>query len=266
MKKMWLNIGAVFLCVCVILAGMLIFNTQRKKEAKRNESASYSYSRKMAREDKNSFNTENSRLDAFGDSIVHGYNGSDDKVMYNPYIKIVATSFGMSLDNHAINQATVSGNADKDIYKQIEKANLKYTDYVYISAGVNDYYAKARLTTVKNKLQSEIDLIRKKNKTVKILAALPLPAYKTAGQTTLGTGDAYNAANSLGLNLSDYCDALMEVYSKNNIPVLDYRGAQPWNISDFKTATIDGIHPTEKSHEKLAKKVISFFRVNIKKE
>lgn len=215
-----------------------------------------------------SYNTEarnvlnGKNLIALGDSITHGYNGSDTSTMPSPYPNEAANRIGFNLTNVAVNQATISGSETKDLSVQVAGSDFSKFNYVILALGVNDYFANADIELVKTKLRVNLDIMFSANAELWMYGLLPLPSYRAKNGNDMVDGYAYDIANGIGKTLSDYCDEIKNIYNDYQIPVLDWREQLPINDRNFSTVTIDRIHPTVQTHIRLGQRVAEFISRN----
>lgn len=136
---------------------------------------------------------------------------------------------------------------------------------VYIAAGTNDLTQNVPLgsigswtqtsfdrTTFYGAYRSTIDFILGNNPGIRIFLATPL--QRNAHGYTIDT------ANSIGLKLQDYRNAVKAVGELYSIPVIDMYAISGLTRLTLGFYTVDGLHPNEAGFEQLSRVAVAQIR------
>lgn len=170
------------------------------------------------------------RICALGDSIFEGYLVGGKSLIYDLQGK------GYDIDNYGVNGLTT----DEVLYAI---NNLMSYDLYFILIGLNDFYNGRSLDYVLKNINKIIEKL--KSLAGKIIVITPYPtsfknldeAYKSFINFNSVNNKIENLDKTLKENAKDYKVVSFYDYAKEN------------NIEDD---LIDGIHPNERLHEKLA--------------
>ena len=119
---------------------------------------------------------------AFGDSIMKGYT-PDNTISVNPWIDIVSTELGFNnITNRAMGGAgfTISNNS---LISKVTGQILNTRDFIFISAGTNDYYYCARSSTFESSVEEVFNYIDA-NKAEKTKVIIITPINRTSNAAT----------------------------------------------------------------------------------
>ncbi|MBJ7694942.1 hypothetical protein C6P08_07290 [Weissella confusa] len=160
---------------------------------------------------------------ALGDSLSVGYDGMSTVPSWSVNLANNMT-FDQLYNNHAHSGSQIAGSTSsaepvhftKTVSQVINDANFKAEKQpiVMIELGVNDLnYSSNNLRYVQERLSKNIRTLRTANKDVVIYGILPFANY---------LGGDFNTIHSGGYSFNQLTDALAEVYTSFNIPVLDW--------------------------------------------
>ena len=202
------------------------------------------------------------KLAFLGDSITECEGG---------YVDIVAKEFGANALNYGIGGTCI---AKQDIKMEIPRYNKDFlsrlndidvsSDILFVFGGVNDYgHGEAAFGDASDK--SDYTFCGAVNKIVKVLLdkfgqdklcfILPYKTYQC------------DKPNKHDKTLKDYVYLLKRVLDKNNIDYINlYEDVFNQPLSDKEEEFImDGLHPTLRGHQVIAKKVIEYLNKKLSK-
>lgn len=203
--------------------------------------------------------TAGKKIVTFGDSITwyDGHHQSDVTVNgYQYYLRkmgLMVTNLGVDGAKLALREGT-----QEDIVESVNATDCSEYDYVMIAGGTNDYGGGGPrplgalangdydISTVYGALQRMIEKIYTDRKDVKLFFVTPL-------QRTDMT-----AANSQGLVLADYCEAIRITAARYAVPVLDFQRMSGLSAVNIGTLTIDGLHPNNAGYAFVSNKLMKF--------
>lgn len=197
---------------------------------------------------------------AFGDSITYGVDAYMGVQMEYPYSRLVADNLSLySYSNMGVNGATFCKNSLNRhcMTDTILSYNTK-ADIISVMLGVNDYSVSLPLGKMGDKTNSTIYgslyLIAEHLTTTQEDAFIFfMTPYKCKNHKT---NNGYN------YNLEDVANAIKEVASEYNIPVLDMFNEGKFELEMYN-ATSDGLHPSpEFIAEYTAPQIEAFIRQN----
>jgi lysophospholipase L1-like esterase len=158
--------------------------------------------------------------------------------------------------NYNLIGAGVGGNKVYDLYLRMDEDVLaKGPDVVVIFIGVNDVWHKQTLgaATDANEFEANYEAIIKK---------LQASGCKIIMCTPAVIGEKTNGSNDLDSDLNKYCDIILELAQKNELPFLNMRQAfltnNLTNNPQDKYAgilTTDGVHLNEAGNQLVAEEI-----------
>lgn len=170
------------------------------------------------------------RICALGDSIFEGYLVGGKSLIY--YLQ----GKGYDIDNYGVNGLTT----DEVLYAI---NNLMSYDLYFILIGLNDFYNGRSLDYVLKNINKIIEKL--KSLAGKIIVITPYPTSFKSLDEAYKSFINFNSVNNKIENL----DKTLKENAKDYKVVSFYDYAKENNIEDD---LIDGIHPNERLHEKLA--------------
>lgn len=182
---------------------------------------------------------------AFGDSIMKGYL-PDGTISSNPWINIVSSELNFSnITNRAIGGAGFTINSNS-IMSQVNEQILNTRDFIFISAGTNDYNYCARSSTFESSVEEVFNYIDA-NKAEKTKVIVITPTNRTLDATT------YNS-----LPLSWYRNCLTELALKHGYSVIDGSTIGfTSKVGNYQNLTMsDGLHPTDLGYKIYANHIL----------
>ncbi len=214
------------------------------------------------------------KITFLGDSITFGY-ALDDK--NKKYTTLVCNKLSAKEVNHGITGTLIArsglnltdGNAFLDRLHLLEGAEI-----AVIFGGTNDYFWTSEPIYPKDRdnkdskyfinAVEEICEFCKKRPSTKFLIVTPYPHHGIGNYYggTIWSWDGRsehdtNELNIEGHKLEDYVDVLVEYAHKYDIPVLNLHKNFDF---DWKLHTVDGCHPNEEGHRRIADKVFERLR------
>ena len=198
---------------------------------------------------------------ALGDSLSVGYDGMSTMPSWSVNLANNMT-FDQLYNNHAHSGSQIAGSTSsaepvhftKTVSQVINDANFKAEKQpiVMIELGVNDLnYSSNNLRYVQERLSKNIRTLRTANKDVVIYGILPFANY---------LGGDFNTIHSGGYSFNQLTDALAEVYTSFNIPVLDW---VDYDIDRSPDALGDKtVHPTASTYARMSEIVAEFLDKN----
>ena len=205
---------------------------------------------------------------AFGDSITYGADYSNDYAqMSNAYPELVANALNLkSFYNYGVSGATLASNELNlgCISNNVLTSTTTY-DIISVMGGVNDYNRNLPLGSVEDKDNTTI--YGALNVIAEYLTENFANSYIffiTPYKAIIG-GKHYLTNNTQGYNLRDVADAVKEVASNYDLPVLDL-----FNDGQFENEMYnfnsDGIHPSQEFVQKYtAPQITQFIKNNYSK-
>lgn len=202
---------------------------------------------------------------AFGDSITYGADNTRNySAMDFPYPALVAESLDLaSVSNRGISGSTLCRN-DFNLVCMTDMI-LSYTDQaniISVMLGVNDYNRSLPLGDIDDKtnetVYGSLNLIAEHLTTTQEDAFV---FFMTPYKCKVGT-KSYKDPNAAGYVLEDVVNAVKEVASKYNIPVLDMFNEGQYELEMYNYGS-DGIHPSQEFvREYTAPQIAEFIRQN----
>ena len=204
-----------------------------------------------------------------GDSITEGIGASAPEKCYvsmfekNANLK-AALNYGIG-GTRIASQKFQSENTiwDKNFISRVDEME-KDVDAVIVFGGTNDFgHGDAPLGCFEDRKSDTFygachELITKLiNKYPSTPIVIMTPLHR------IGENASFAREIPKNLSLADYVDVLREVAEYYSIPVLDLfasSGMQPNVAVQNETYFTDGLHPNDKGHEHIAKKLESFFK------
>lgn len=215
-------------------------------------------------------NSKTKKLIFNGDSISAGF--TTIGTVIKPYPQQLAEYFGMELHNYSIGGSTISewgteGTMPQDRTPIVSRYNdMIDGDIVVIAGGTNDWhYGWCPMGTMEDRVNTTfygamhnlcLGLLSK-YKGKLIVFCTPIKRRKNDNTPSP------NATNPYGYTLKQWCDVIKEVCDYYSIPVLDLYSESMINphIEEQKALLInDGVHPSQKGHDVIARRIIGFFK------
>lgn len=184
---------------------------------------------------------------AFGTSITY-YSDKNNNV---GYIELLSKELELNsyINCGADGQAVASGTRNGDgIVSKILSTDISTYDLVTMEVGTNDFRLDVPLgnlggigdaefdtTTFYGALRKSIEYIRENNKTCQILICTPLQRDNS--------GYDVNFANSKGLKLINYVNAIENIAEMYSLNLVDLYRRSGITKSNLDTVTTDGLHP-----------------------
>lgn len=188
-------------------------------------------------------NLTNKTVVTLGDSVTRGFDGSIN-LRYN-YPQYLAKYYNCRVYNNGINSATIY----ETLEKEIEKIKDKKYDVIVLMIGTNDYgHLDVPLVRVISKLTRLVHQLIGEHHEANIYAVLPLPRF----DEDKNASDVIRYSN---YTFNELLDGLTEVYSKFQIPFIDWRKYHSEFITDsnYKNMYQDQhVHPNAYAYRKLA--------------
>lgn len=184
---------------------------------------------------------------AFGDSITFGadYTRNYSPMDY-PYPALVAESLELfSVTNKAVSGATLCTNS-MNLVCMTDRilAHTEQADIISVMLGVNDYNRSLPLGDIDDKTKDTVygslNLIAEHFTTTQEDAFI---FFMTPYKCKVGSR-TYEDKNDAGYVLEDVANAVKEVASKYNIPVLDMFNEGRYELEMYNYGS-DGIHPSQ---------------------
>ncbi|MBZ5985951.1 SGNH/GDSL hydrolase family protein [Leuconostoc gelidum] len=202
---------------------------------------------------------------ALGDSITAGY--VPNASLNGGWPTILSRNVGITVYNEGVSSATIqNGGANDSISFVNRSATIDFSraNDVVIFGGTNDFAQNLPIGNISdntsNSLYGSMNIIFSNiytsNPNAKVYIVLPMwRARITGGNVDVGT-----TANSIGLLLKDYCEALKNVANKYNVPYLDaYHNMGINNINSANWLS-DGLHPNDVGYAHLANLIGNFVK------
>jgi lysophospholipase L1-like esterase len=200
--------------------------------------------------------TNNNAIAALGDSVTRGYDGFHNLKYNYPYY--LSQQLRIPVDNWGINGATIWSDLATEI------AEIQHHSYntIIIMIGTNDYgHNNVNLNQVTTRFFNLLAQLKQDHPDANIYGILPLPRY-----------DHQQNASEV-VRLADYTfnnllNALYQVYTAQQIPVLDWRQSCPEFITDnnyMDRYQDQHVHPTAQTYRQLAQYINNFMNNNKKR-
>jgi len=177
--------------------------------------------------------TDSKTIVFFGDSLTAGYGLEDVNEAFPGLIqeKIKALGLDYTVVNSGISGETTSGGKNRIDWVLNEEPAI-----FILELGANDGLRGVPLDQSKANLQTIIDAVKSKYpKTIIVLAGMQIPP---------NMGETYTTA---------FKNMFPDLAKKNNLPLIPFLLEDVGGVADLNQK--DGIHPTKKGHEILAKNV-----------
>ncbi|MCM8711386.1 SGNH/GDSL hydrolase family protein [Clostridium sp. SYSU_GA19001] len=186
---------------------------------------------------------------ALGDNITA-------KNSYQSRVKLSCSMANVTTDADA-------GRLMGDAANNINSDKLKDIDIVTVFAGTSDYSLNTPLGTIGDNENSNTFygsvhktikkiLDSKEDVTIVFFTPLKRGAYKNY--------PVYPGANSAGVKLEDYVQAIKDVCKSYNILVLDLFNNSGINENNIKNYTIDNLHLNEAGSQRIIKQISDYFK------
>lgn len=149
---------------------------------------------------------------------------------------------------------SILGQQMRTMADRVTSVNLAKVDLVTVFGGANDYALGKSLGTIADNkntntfygnIQMVIDKIKTANPKVEIVFMTPTKSGK------FKYIPVYPAANSSGLKLEQYVQAIKDVCSKNSVKVIDLFNLSGIDQSNLSVYTKDNLHPNEAGSKKI---------------
>lgn len=211
---------------------------------------------------------EGKTINFLGDSITEGAGATSPDYFYWKQIadKTGAICNGYGISGTRIAKQKVKDDAawddgDKSFNTRVDAMD-KNADIVIVFGGTNDYgHGDAAMGDINS--EDEYTFYGAMNKLCENLI-IKFPTSKIVFMTPMHRTDENNVFNERGLRnvagLSGYVDAIKEVCYKYGLPVIDLFGELGINPNFgemYKVYTVDGLHPNNLGHERVADFVIA---------
>jgi lysophospholipase L1-like esterase len=185
---------------------------------------------------------------AVGDSITMGTTLSyakraNDYLQYQTFTNLGVGGTSMALRGGAYADYDTHSFVSQATQPHFYETNYNFADYnlLTIAYGTNDWGTNVPLGTIDSTLNTEfygamnvgISSIYAANPKINLMFLTPI--YRN---------NAATATNANGLKLRDYCEAILGIGEKYNIPVIDSYKLSGFNQVTCQTLLSDGIHPT----------------------
>lgn len=182
---------------------------------------------------KNNANNSTKKIVFFGDSLTAGY-GLED--VDDAYPSIIQTKIDSLQLKYTVINSGISGETTAGGKNRINWVLNQKPDVFVLELGANDGLRGLPLQETRNNLQFMIDVLQKKYPDCKIvLAGMQIPPNMGQDYTT------------------GFKNIFPELAQKNNISLIPFLLENVGGVPELNQA--DGIHPTKKGHQILAKNV-----------
>ncbi len=198
---------------------------------------------------------------AFGGTCMAVQNQHTGDIYTTELLSMVSLSKAVAADDFGVQQ-TVRGRREvmdyfMDTVDELECVDFRKVEILILEFGINDYHAGIPLeneqdpfdeTTYAGALRSVIHTLRKSNPDMRIILATPTyswyPSHKLTCEEYV-TGDVF---------LEAYVEKEKDVGEEMDVEVIDlYHGMYEHEVwDDWKTYTIDGLHPNLDAREWIA--------------
>lgn len=173
-----------------------------------------------------------------------------------------ARLLGFTYKSRAINGSTVAGSVNS-VYERSTTTNFSGYDIILIRAGSNDYSHDVEIGTADSDDTSTfygaysyvLRKIRSEAPDAKIIMVTPTEKgiYKRISNIY-----AYSYKNDAGYTLDDYREAILNLAAEYGCYVYDMKDCKYITQENLDSSTIDRMHPTNKTHEKISDDFIQF--------
>lgn len=202
---------------------------------------------------------KNKKVVTLGDSVTHGYDG-EENLTDGTYPQWLQRYLNTSVDNLGYNGAFLATESTGgDLSTMVAKTNFANYDVATIAYGTNDYgHSRYTLDAVKDVLTDNIKAMKKQNKKLVIYGILPITRYDNDQNSD-------NVAGIGGYTMNELRDALKEVYTAEDIPVLDWRddASQLITDSNHKYRLFDErLHPSARTYQMMGSEIAKFMIAN----
>lgn len=208
-------------------------------------------------------------LNIIGDSVTYGLKPDKSGQVANPFVKIVAETLGMSLNNYGVSGSTIAINtSDPSERTPIVERYISMSDnadLVIVAAGTNDWqYDWSPLgdmtsrdnVTFYGALHNLCLGLLEKYPAKQVLFMTPIKR----SQSPYASADAVNAN---GKTLKEYGGIIKEVCKQYSIPVLDMYSESlinPHLDTQRQLLVDDGTHPNQLGHEVIARRLAGYLK------
>lgn len=186
------------------------------------------------------------KIICFGDSLTFGYQVSREEKWH----VIAEKKTGIQLINRG-----VSGDTTADMQNRIQKQvfNAK-PDGVILMGGYNDIFFNRSWEPAAQNMIAMVD--QSKANGLRVFVAIPPPIHLPV---TFKEGGALVDFEKSALMIEAYCQWLRDFTRSSRMPDLDFSAGIDWND---KALYLDGIHQSVAGHQRMAERVITFFKNN----
>lgn len=202
-------------------------------------------------------------IDFLGDSITEGVGATTNERCYvsrvGELLDATVYNCGISGTRIAKRKGFYNHRFDMDFGRRVEDMPVP-ADYIFVFGGTNDYgHGTAPIGTIDDNtvwtfcgaVNCLIDKLEKVISHDKIVFIVPCKRVGWENKAPYTEG-----------NLKDFVDALIAILNKRNVKYIDL-----WNVfEDFSENGyfVDGLHPNDKGHEKIAQMIAEFIKNDIK--
>lgn len=173
-----------------------------------------------------------------------------------------ARLLGFTYKSRAINGSTVAGSVNS-VYERSTTTNFSGYDIILIRAGSNDYSHDVEIGTADSTDTSTfygaysyvLRKIRSEAPDAKIVMVTPTEKGIYKRNSTIY---AYSYQNDAGYTLEDYREAILNLASEYGCYVYDMKDCKYMTKENLDTQTMDRMHPTNKTHEKISDDFVQF--------
>ena len=202
----------------------------------------------------------NQPITCVGDSFTHGAAARPD---IPSYVSRMAKYLGTTPRNTGIGGATIAKGNDNRNFIGEQIKDVRGQAVVTIFGGTNDFAANrpigklndpsSKITTFYGAYKYIITNLAKQNPNAKFLLITPAKSNLDDWRLYDSVGNFHK--NKLGKTFVDYVNAVQMIGCYFAIPVLDIFNAGNYNPYLFPNLSIDGLHPNDEGHERLAKTI-----------
>ena len=206
---------------------------------------------------------------ALGDSITFGF-GAGDPASRN-YTYQISKELGITAYNEGVSNATVQNRSNDDDISFVNRSktiDFARADTTIIFGGTNDFAQNLPIGEIDDTdektfcgaLNNVIKNIYTSKPNAKIL--MITPSWRARINDANVYVDVEKNANSKGLYLRDYVEAVINIAQKYHLPVLDLYHTFNVNELNYKRWLADGLHPNNYGHDKLSSIIAKFLARN----
>ena len=202
------------------------------------------------------------KITCIGDSITSGGNSGINNKIIGKYTDYLPKLTGAEISNAGYSGSHIAKQTDSTDSFVDRASAVKNQDAVLIFGGINDFCFNSPLgdanstdvTTFYGALKSVIDTVLSNNAEAQLLLVTP---YKTKQYGGTYSQDGSLRKNDVSATEEQYVNAIKEVGSYYSIPVLDLYNSGNFNASGKQSdlLTVDGLHPSDKGAQRLAKTI-----------